>query len=446
MKLRDVVAGANASMYHRLDFQKIRGVYYPRSEAEVVEAIEQARAKGYEITPKGGGSGLSGACTGGNRDRFIVSTLQMKELLTISKDQGYVDVQPGATPDEINEVLEPMGMKLYVSPSSRDIATLGGLLATDGGGNDTWANGTMRDNTVRVKMVLYDGRRLIVDWEGVRSDDAELALELNKKDMTIHDVASAHGTLGFVTELRVTIRPLVEEHLMGAIAVYEDFDALGSALDRMIKSETPIRYGEAIVEAHKDVRDDLTPPILILEFPEKEKASIAETTDFEEVDSGELERLKDIRIKLPKRNPNEGVQAALFEGYGFFEDSLRGMQSRMEAINGLLIEDGFEPFAKYGHGPSKWYLGDNTPAFGLIMHSREIRPTDKTGKELFETVLKIVDLCDDMGITPKPEHKWPFSDKAKKTRIEELRTIIGEGFNAFIFEPECASETLSSMV
>jgi FAD/FMN-containing dehydrogenase len=446
MKLRDVVAGANASMYHRLDFKRIRGVFYPRSEREVVDAIEQARAKGYEVTPKGGGSGLSGACTGGNRDRFIITTLQMKEILTISKDQGFIDVQPGATPDEINEMLEPMGMKLYVAPSSRDIATLGGLLATDGGGNDTWVNGTMRDNTKRVKMVLYDGTLLTVDWDGVRSNNAELALELNKREMTIHDVASAHGTLGFVTELRVAIGPIVVEELIGALATYEDYDELGNALDRMIKAKSPIRYGEAIAEAHKDVRGDLTPPILILQFPERAKGDLESITDFEEVDSEELERLKEFRTKLPKSNPNEGFQAPLFEGYGFFEESLRGLQSRMEAINGLLRENGFEPFGKYGHGPSKWYLGDNSPAYGLILHSREIRPPDKTGKEMFEAVLKIVDLCQEIGITPKPEHKWPFSDEVKKTRIEELRTVMGERFNDFIFEPDCASETLSSMV
>jgi FAD/FMN-containing dehydrogenase len=70
----------------------------------------------------------------------MISSLQMKEVLSVSKDQGYVDVQPGATPDEINALLAPLKMKFYVTPSSRDIATVGGMLNTDGGGNDAWVN------------------------------------------------------------------------------------------------------------------------------------------------------------------------------------------------------------------------------------------------------------------------------------------------------------------
>ncbi|MFX0108802.1 MAG: FAD-binding oxidoreductase, partial [Candidatus Hodarchaeota archaeon] len=136
MKLRDIAIGANASMYYKLDFKKIKGVYYPKTEADVLAAIAFARENGYEVTPKGGGSGLSGACTGGDKARIMMSSLQMTDVLNISKDQGYADVQPGASPDEINEVLEPIGMKLYVAPSSRDIATVGGILSTDGGGND----------------------------------------------------------------------------------------------------------------------------------------------------------------------------------------------------------------------------------------------------------------------------------------------------------------------
>ncbi|MFX1416353.1 MAG: FAD-binding oxidoreductase [Promethearchaeota archaeon] len=445
MKLRDIAIGANASMYYRLDFKKIRGVYYPRTEKEVLDAIAFAREHNYDVTPKGGGSGLSGACTGGNRDRIMLSSLQMAEILTISKDQGYVDVQPGATPDEINALLEPIGMKFYVAPSSRDIATVGGILSTDGGGNDTWESGTMRDNTLRVRMLTYDGRQLIVDWKGVKSDDHELEAKLNKRGMTIHDVASSHGTLGFITELRVAIKPMGTESVAAGLAEFEDYDALGNAIDQMIKRESPIRYSEAIVMAHPDVREDLNPPLLILEFLKNYEAELMEFVDFRTLEADELERMKDVRIKLPKRNPKEGNQVALFEGYGFHGDSLRNLQRSLDEIDSLLISHDLVPFAKYGHAPSKWYLGNNDPAYGLIMHSREIRPEGKSGEQLFETVLEIVGKCEELGVTPKPEHKWPFSDKAKNSRMEELREAIGEGFNTFILDDDC-DNVLSSMV
>ncbi len=445
MRIRDVVIGANASMYYKLNFRKIKGVYYPRSEQEVIAAIKHAHSNGLTVTPKGGGSGLSGACTGGNEERLMISSLQMKEVLSVSKDQGYIDVQPGITPDKINEFLAPMGMRFYIAPSSRDIATVGGILSTDGGGNDTWVHGTMRDRTLRVKMVLHDGRLLTIDDKGVKSNDLELEAQLNKIGMSIHDIASSHGTLGFITEMRLSIGPVIKETLIGGLAEFEECNALGRALFEMIERKSPVRYGEAITSAHVDVREDFNPPLLIIDFPADYESEMKDIMDYKPLDKQGLARMKDIRLKLPKRNPKVGIQVALFEGYGFHGDSLIHLQDRLDMVNALLINHGMTPFAKYGHGPSKWYLGDNTPTYGLILHSREIKPEDKKGSEMLDTVLAIVDLCDANGITPKPEHKWPYSDEIKKKRLEEIREIIGRGFNPFLLSQEC-NEVLGSMV
>jgi hypothetical protein len=445
MRIRDVVIGANASMYYKLNFRKIKGVYYPRNTQEIIAAVQHAHENGYTVTPKGGGSGLSGACTGGDDERVMISSLQMKEVLTISKDQGYIDVQPGLNPDQINAFLKPMDMRFYVAPSSRDIATVGGILSTDGGGNDTWVNGTMRDNTIQVKMVLYDGRLITVDSKGVKSNDKDLEARLNDIGVTLHDVASSHGTLGFIAEMRLIIRPTLKETLIGGLAEFPECNTLGKALTDMIERNSPIRYGEAITTAHEDVREGFDPPLLILEFPEESEADIRDITDIKHLDSKELARMKDIRVKLPKRNPKVGVQFALFEGYGFHGDNLLRLQDSLDEIEALLFDRGMPPFGKYGHGPSKWYLGDNTPTYGLILHSREIRPEGKTGQELLDTVLAIVDKCEELGVTPKPEHKWPFSDAVKKKRLDEIRQVIGDGFNPFLLSPEC-NDVLGSMV
>jgi hypothetical protein len=366
-------------------------------------------------------------------------------VLSVSKDQGYIDVQPGATPDEINAMLAPIKMKFYVTPSSRDIATVGGMLNTDGGGNDAWVNGTMRDNTIRVKMILYDGRLITVDHRGIRSGDSQLETDLNEAKMTVNDIASSHGTLGFVTELRLAIRPTVQERLVGGLAEYKDSDKLGATLRRMIEVKSPIRYGEAIVAAHPDVRGELRPPELILEFPEDYASDLENITQFRKLSSEELARLKDVRLKLPKRNPKKGLQLALFEDYGFYDDGLNAIQEGVAKIDALLKKHGFVPFAKYGHAPSKWYLGNNTPAYGIILHSREIKPEDITKAEVFKAVMELVDLCEELGITPKPEHKWPYNDRVKNERIQQLREVIGEGFNTFVLQSDC-NVVLSSMV
>ncbi len=445
MRLRDVVIGANASIFYRLDFSKIKDVFYPHTEEEAEQAIRFARERSLRITVKGGGSGLSGACTGGNDERIVISTLWLNKILRIDPQGGYIDVQPGLTPDLINEALKPYGMKFYVAPSSRDVATVGGILSTDGGGNDTWVNGTMRDNTLRVRMILYDGRKITVTREGVESEDEELAEELNRLRVTLDDVASSHGTLGFVTELRLQIRPLSEESVVGGVAHFDDATQLGQAIHRMIEARSPIKYGEAIVAAHPDVREDLRPPLITLQFPGDYADDLREILDIELLPDEQVDRMKDIRIKLPKRNPKQGIQLALFEGYGLHGRSLLNMQATVDAINELLESHRYTPFAKYGHAPSKWYLGDNTAAYGMVMHSREIRPEHTTREEVLNTILDIVDLCEKLGVTPKPEHKWPFSDTVKLNRLREIRRVVGGGFNDFLLRDDYR-EVLRSMV
>lgn len=445
MKLRDIVMGANASIYRRLNLGKIKGVYYPKTEEEAQKAIRLARSQGYDIVPKGGGSGLSGACTGGNRDRFFISSLQMRDIQTISLDEEYVDVQSGATPNQVNDKLKSLGMRFWVAPSSRDVATIGGLIGTDGGGNDTWVTGTMRDNTLQVNMLTYDGHLITVDREGVETENKELKEELTKIGFTLDDVAGSHGTLGFVTEVRIMIRPDNKEKRVGAILEFDDYDTMGSAIAQMIGQQCPIRYGEAIVMAHEDVSEGLDLPLLILEFPKDFEMTIC-NENIRQIGRLELDRLEKMRIELPKRNPNEGIQFALFEDYGLHGKSLEYMENTLNQIDSLLLEHNLTPFAKYGHAPSKWYLGDNTPAYGLIMHSREIRPEGKSGQDIYKAVEAIVKLCDEIDVTPKPEHKWPYSDAIKKARLTKIRQVLGEGFNSFIFEEDCATDTLSSMV
>lgn len=428
-----------------MDPRRIKAAYYPRTERDAADAIAKAREKGYDVTPKGGGSGLSGGCTGGNRDRVILTTLKMNQVLSVAADHTYIDVQPGVTPDQINNLLAPLMLRFHVTPSSRDVATAGGMLSTDSGGSDAWVHGTMRDNTLRIKMLTYDGRQIEVSRDGVRCNDPSLGDALSERRMTLEDVADAHGTLGFVTELRLAVKPIVHETLVAGIVECADLNEMGRVVQNLIEAKCPVSYGETVIYAHPDIRGDLNPPLLVLEFSEALLEDIRSMTDFRTLTTKDLAELKDIRLKLAKRTPKSGLQTSLFEDYGFYGETLSKLQECVDRIDSLLKEHSFDPFAKYGHAPSRWYLGNNMQAHGIIMHSNEIRPSNMSSSEVYETVTRIVQLCEELGLTPKPEHKWIYSDHAKLARIRELRSLIGGGFNSFILDPDC-SAVLSSMV
>ena len=142
--------------------------------------------------------------------------------------------------------------------------------------------------------------------------------------------------------------------------------------------------------------------------------------------------MRKLRAELPKKNPDQGLQKAYFEGYGFNEQNLTRFGELIDKIDSIWLEDGYKPFLRYGHGPCKWYSNDS-PVYGLIMHAREITGT-QTGQETFNTLRKIIHLCEKENIIPKPEHKWPYMPSEKKERLQKLSRILGAQFNPFILD------------
>ena len=117
-----IVISSNASLFRKIDPSTNNGIFYPSTTEEVLEAIAISKRKAIAITVKGGGSGLSGTCTGGNVTKNIISTLRLKKMLSIDQKNKIARVQAGITPDELNRKL-PEGMRFRVAPSSRDTAT-----------------------------------------------------------------------------------------------------------------------------------------------------------------------------------------------------------------------------------------------------------------------------------------------------------------------------------
>ena len=82
---------------------------------------------------------------------------------------------------------------------------------------------------------------------------------------------------------------------------------------------------------------------------------------------------------------------------------------------------------------------------GIIMHSREKRPEELTPKIVFDAIVDLVDACEELGVTPKPEHKWPYSKNTlKHKRLVELTDVLGKKFNPFLLD--CKLEELADLV
>ncbi|HUT80857.1 MAG TPA: FAD-binding protein [Candidatus Bathyarchaeia archaeon] len=460
-KLKRYIIGSNASIFQKIDPDTNIEVFTPQNDEEIKLAIDFAKQRNLPITSKGGGSGLSGACTGASRDKVVISSMRLKKVHELNFEKGYAIVEPGMTPDELNEIIEKErpDWKFFVAPSSRDIATLGGILNTDGGGNDTWLAGTMVDNVLEIELIDYNNNIITIEKldndvskAKITCNDKKLEKQLQDKNFSLIDIASSHGVLGFVSKMKVLIKPKAKvDGVKFALVHANGMKAFGEIIHQMIERNIPVTYGESIVEArHPEISGQTHPPMFILEYPTKFDEQIqvickeSEHVDYESINKEEFERMKDIRVKMAKRNPPNAYQIALFEGYGIYGENLLRYDEIIATINEKLRKHTFEPFIKFGHAPSVWY-DEGKKIKGIIMHSREKRPDKLTPKTVFDAIVELVKTCEELGVTPKPEHKWPFSKNTQKhARLVELTEILGKKFNPFILD--CKLEELADLV
>ncbi|MDX1511390.1 MAG: FAD-linked oxidase C-terminal domain-containing protein [Nitriliruptorales bacterium] len=167
-----------------------------RSTADVVATIEIARRHRTPVVPRGAGSGLSG---GANAiDGCVLLALdQMSSVLDIDTSQRLARVQPGVLNGDLNRAVAQLGLWYPPDPSSRDISSIGGNVATNAGGLCCVKYGVTRDWIAGLEVVLADGR---VIRTGSRT----------RKNVAGYDLTGlfvgSEGTLGVVTEVTVRLR------------------------------------------------------------------------------------------------------------------------------------------------------------------------------------------------------------------------------------------------
>ncbi len=436
MLLERILSASNASIFRNIELSSMKAIFHPATQQEIREAIQYAKDQGISITAKGGGSSLSGAATGGGEDKIIISTNQLRKILEVNQEQKYAWVEPGLTPVDLNKLLSQRNIPLryLVSPSSQNVATLGGMLSTDAGGSDAWIQGTTRDNLLAVEIMDYHGNQILVTNgdNQVSCTNKELEQQLNEAEFSLNDIAASHGTLGFVTKMQVMLKPIKSHTLFWATLHFEDLNACGVSIQEMINQQIPFTYAEAFVELNKqEMTLEVDPPMMIVELPVTHKAELDTLGNVTPVNTDRFDTLKKIRKVSSTIIPKSGRNFPLFEGYGIAVNQLPKLEDIVNELNEVLTSNGITPFFKIGHAPSKWY-DDDQPRYGLIMHSREVRPEEKTGKDFVQIIDALIDFCNDHGVTPKPEHKWPYLQNKKGTRLIELASLFENKFNPFV--------------
>ena len=153
------------------------------------------------IVPQGGNTSMVGGATPAEDGReFVVSLSRMTRIRDIDPIDLTLTVEAGVTLKAAQTAAADGGCLLPLSISSEGSAQIGGVLATNAGGNNTVRYGNARDLVLGLEVVLPDG----AVWNGLRR---------LRKDNTGYCLrqlfVGSEGTLGIITAavLKLVPRP-----------------------------------------------------------------------------------------------------------------------------------------------------------------------------------------------------------------------------------------------
>jgi glycolate oxidase len=162
----------------------------------VQAALCWASAERIPVVPRGAGTGLSGGASG-VAGGIVISTERMRHI-EIDPSTRMAVTQPGLLNAEVKQAAADAGLWYPPDPSSFEICSIGGNIATNAGGLCCVKYGVTTDYVLGMEVVLADGRAIRLG--GPRLKDVA-GLSLTKL------FVGSEGTLGVITEVTLRLLP-----------------------------------------------------------------------------------------------------------------------------------------------------------------------------------------------------------------------------------------------
>lgn len=176
-----------------------KAVLRPSSRDGVATAVQLCAQAGVPIVPQGGNTSMVGGAAPSADGRAVVLSLErLRSLRAIDPVEMTMTVEAGVTLAAAQAMAAAEGMLLPLSISSEGSAQIGGVLATNAGGNNTLRFGNARDLVLGLEVVLADGTL----WNGLRrlhKDNTGYALR--------QLFVGSEGTLGIITAAVLRLQP-----------------------------------------------------------------------------------------------------------------------------------------------------------------------------------------------------------------------------------------------
>ena len=197
----------------------------PHSTAEVSELVKFARSTKTPIIARGAGSNLCAATVPLNGG-IVLSMMQMKQILEVSRNEMLAVVQPGVSTQQLDDAVAKEGLMYVPDPGSKTVSTLGGNVATSAGGLRGLKYGTTKNYILGLEAVLGTG-------EVIRTG-GRLVKDVAGYDITRLLIGS-EGTLAIFTEITTVLSPRPKASKYG-VAYFNNLAEASIAVDSIVAS------------------------------------------------------------------------------------------------------------------------------------------------------------------------------------------------------------------
>ena len=197
--------------WRRLYHGRTAAVLRPADTAEVADAMRLCAEHQVPIVPQGGNTSMvGGAAVSEDGSQLVLSLSRLGRVREIDPVDMTMVIEAGVTLKAAQQAAEAADCLLPLSISSEGSAQIGGVLATNAGGNNTVRYGNARDLVLGLEVVLPDGRV----WNGLRS------LHKDNTGYCLRQLfVGSEGTLGIITAAVLKLSPRPREIEVALCAV-----------------------------------------------------------------------------------------------------------------------------------------------------------------------------------------------------------------------------------
>ncbi len=205
------------------------GVALPENREQVQAIVRACREHGVPLVGRGAGTGTTGAAVP-SAGGIVLSFARMDRILALRPGDRCAVVEPGVLNGDLQQALQPHGLFWPPDPSSFEICSIGGNLATNAGGPRAVKYGTTRDNVLG--LVAVTGAGELIECGGPWTKDA------TGYDLT-HLLVGSEGTLALIVEATLKLAPRPRAQA-GLRVLYRDAESAAAAVSRvMTQPATP---------------------------------------------------------------------------------------------------------------------------------------------------------------------------------------------------------------